>query len=104
MSRHEFPGKAGATKVMIGWDRPLETFFVQVFRRDPKRRGEEVAFIWEGCDIGEVATAGAAIRIAEPYAALPIDLYAILETDRLRTVATHDGPAQQAIKPLIAKH
>ena len=98
VSRHTFPGKAGATDVSIGWDRPLQTFFVQVFRLDPEMEGEETAFIWEGTAPGELKTAGAAIAIAAPYADLPADLAAILETDRLRTLRTSDGERQIAMK------
>lgn len=101
MSRHTFPGKGGASEVAIGWDRPLATFFVQVFRPDPLEAGEETAFIWVGTDIGELPTAAAAISIAAPHADLPGTLGATLETDRLKTVAASDGPAQTIIKRLF---
>lgn len=32
MSRHQFPGLDGMSTVAIGWDRPLQTFFVHVLR------------------------------------------------------------------------
>lgn len=101
MSRHSFPGKAGATEVAIGWDRPLATFFVQVLAPHPVLADEETTILWQGTAIGELPTAASAIRIAQPYADLPETLGATLETDRLRTVATHDGPAQTTAKRFI---
>lgn len=101
MSRHTFAGKAGATSVALGWDRPLATFFVQVFGPDPEDHGEETTILWEGTVPGELPTAAAAIGLAAPYADLPETLGATLETDRLRTVATPDGQEQVAAKRFL---
>lgn len=35
MSRHVFPGRNGASELAIGWDRPLQSFFVQALRPHP---------------------------------------------------------------------
>ena len=101
MSRHTFPGKGGATSVTLGWDRPLATFFVQVFGPDPEEEGEETTILWEGTVPGELATAAAAISRAAPYADLPNTLGATLETDRLQTVATPDGRRQVEAKRFL---
>ncbi|KAF2857183.1 MULTISPECIES: hypothetical protein [Sphingomonas] len=97
MSRHTFVGPAGVS-VAIGWDRPLETFYVQVSRPDPEDPGERDTFVWKGLAPGELSTAAAAIAIATPHAALPTDLGTTLETDRLQTLGSFDGPAQAAMK------
>ena len=97
MSRHEFAGKAGATRVVLGWDRPLDTFFVQVFRPDSTDE-EDSSLIWFGIAPGELATAASAIALARPYANLPDEIAAILETDRLRTLGISDGERQIAAK------
>jgi hypothetical protein len=101
MSRHDFPGKGVASSVAIGWDRPLATFFVQVMQPHPRIEGEEATYIWKGATPGELPTAAAAITVAAEYADLPKDLGATLETDRLKTLGTFDGPAQEAAKPFI---
>ena len=103
MSRHSFPGKAGTTEVAIGWDRPLATFYVQVLAPHPTLAGEDATVLWEGTAVGELPTAACAIRIAQDYADLPETLGATLETDRLRTVATRDGPAQLAARRFIGR-
>jgi len=97
MSRYNFAGKG----VAIGYDRPLSTFFVQVMQPHPRIDGEEATHIWKGSAPGELPTAAAAIAIAAKYADLPKDLGAKLETDRLKTLSTFDGPAQVAAKPFI---
>jgi hypothetical protein len=101
MSRYDFPGKGVASSVAIGWDRPLATFFVQVMQPHPRIDGEEATYIWKGAAPGELPTAAAAITVAAEYADLPKDLGATLETDRLKTLGTFDGPAQEAAKPFI---
>ena len=98
MSRHVFPGHTGATVVAIGWDRPLQTFFVQVFRPHPTRKGEDSAFIWKGTDLREITIAAKAIEIARPWSHLPDDLAMTLETDRLKTLGQSDGEHQAAMK------
>ncbi|GLK44530.1 MULTISPECIES: hypothetical protein [Novosphingobium] len=101
MSRYDFAGKGVASSVAIGWDRPLATFFVQVMQPHPRIEGEEATYIWKGAAPGELPTAAAAIAIAAEYADLPEDLGATLETDRLKTLGTFNGPAQEAAKPFI---
>lgn len=103
MSRHVFPGHTGATSVALGWDRPLTTFFVQVFRPDPEENGEEMSFIWKGTAPGELPSPAAAIEIARPWATLPDDIARTLELDRLKTSATGDGVAQVAAKRWVQR-
>ena len=98
MSRHTFTGNAGTT-VAIGWDRPLLTFFVQVLRPHPTMEGEDDMVEWQGTEPDELPTAASAIEIAARYADLPEDLGAKLETDRLKTLGTANGPAQRAVRP-----
>ncbi|TCM01722.1 hypothetical protein [Sphingomonas sp. PP-CC-3G-468] len=98
MSRHTFTGNAGTT-VAIGWDRPLATFFVQILRPHPTMKGEDDMVEWQGTEPDELPTAASAIKIAARYADLPEDLGATLETDRLKTLGSTDGPAQRAVRP-----
>ena len=50
MSRHVFTGLRSATSVAIGWDRPLETFFVQVLAPHPEMEGEDEILFWRGTE------------------------------------------------------
>ncbi|MGC5799588.1 hypothetical protein [Sphingomonas sp. NFX23] len=100
MSRHTFTGNAGTT-VAVGYDRPLGTFFVQVLRPHPTLKGEDDMVEWQGTEPDELPTAAAAIEIAARYADLPETLGATLETDRLKTLGSVDGPAQRAVRPYL---
>lgn len=98
MSRHVFPGAQDATEVAIGWDRPLQTFFVHVLRPHRHLKGEQETVVWEGTSPREIGTAGQAVTIASRWAHLPTDLAITLETDRLKTLGQSDGEHQSAIK------
>lgn len=99
MSRREVPLKDGCTRVarvVVGYDRPLETFFAQAIAIDAD--GEEDCLIWQGTYPGELPTPRSAIALIEDYCDVPEDLARHLETDRLATLAQADGPNQQAAK------
>lgn len=100
MSRYELTARpeSGATSAAIGWDRPLQTFFVQVRRFED---GEETSFLWEGLDYQALSDAADAIRLAEPYCIIPEDLGQRLEIDRLKTLANVDGAAQVAMREFL---
>ena len=104
MSRREIPLRAnaeGIVRVEVGWDRPLETFFAQAFALDAE--GHEDAVIWKGSFPRELPTPRSAIAIIERFCEIPDGLVADLETDRLKTLATYDGPAQAAAKRALIK-
>lgn len=103
MSRHVFTGLRGHTRIAIGWDRPLETFFVHVTRQHPRNRGEEQTLFWKGTAMRELTTAAAAIATAQPWALLPTDLGITLETDRLRTLGISDGEHQAAMMRRLSR-
>lgn len=98
MSRHVFPGLRGENTVAIGWDRPLETFFVQVLGPHPTLESEEEVLFWKGTDLRELPTAADALAAARPWAILPRDFGATLETDRMKTLGNSDGEHQVAVK------
>lgn len=99
MSRHELrplPGSAPVTRGVVGWDRPLQTFFAQLFSINEE--DEEEAHIWVGTFPQELASAGAAIAVVKASCHVPADLAAILETERLASLGTGDGPQQADMK------
>ena len=68
MSRHDFTGIEPDISVSIGWDRPLNSFFVQVLRRHPHLDGEDDTIVWHGTEPGELKSASDAIAIASRWA------------------------------------
>ena len=101
MSRHDLQPKADKPDVVratIGWDRPLQTFFAQVFFRTADEPDEGEALIWVGTDLGEILTAEAAIAIVAPHAEVPDDLAEQLAAEMRETVGIKDGHHQAAAK------
>ena len=101
MSRHDLPPKpgiAGVVKATIGWDRPLQTFFAQVFFATEDEPEEGEALVWVGTEPGELLTVEAAIEIVAPHAIVPEDLAARLTADIAATVGVRDSARQAAVK------
>ncbi|MFD1104337.1 hypothetical protein [Sphingobium olei] len=83
MSRYELkprPGN-GVIKAVVGWDRPLQTFFAQIFTRTDEEPEEGEATIWLGTQPGELPSPEIAIRVVEAYADIPERLAADLAAD-----------------------
>ncbi len=81
MSRYELQGradKAWVAHAVIGWDRPLNTFFAQVFSN---ATGEDEVAVWEGTTDRELPTPEAAIAVVEPFAIVPADMVEKLRRD-----------------------
>lgn len=102
MSRYELKAKPDTPRVVravVGWDRPLQTYFAQVFTLDDD--DEEEATIWEGTSLRELPTADDALALVSPHAIVPDDLLARLEADEAGSRSQTDGPFQLGMKKLI---
>lgn len=93
MSKYSLAGMDPAIRVDIGWDRPLHTFFVQVFRSVD---GNDELLAWEGASFAALPKASAAAAIAARWAKLPEGLTASLEINRMKTLGASDGIQQRA--------
>lgn len=101
MSRHDLQPRADQPHVVsatVGWDRPLQTFFAQVFFRTEDEPDEGEALIWFGTEPGELLTAAAAIAIVAPHAEVPADLADKLDAEMRETIGMKDGRHQAAAK------
>lgn len=101
MSRHELqpkPGRKDVVRAVVGWDRPLQTFFAQVFFETDDEPEEGEVRIWLGTAPGELLTAEAVIAIVAPYAVVPADLADRLTADMQATIGIEDGQHQVAAK------
>lgn len=101
MSRHDLQPKADQPHVVratVGWDRPLQTFFAQVFFVTEDEPVEGEPLIWSGTEPGELLTAEAAIEIVAPHAVVPAGLADQLAKDMRATVGVADGSHQAAAK------
>ncbi|MDX3911161.1 MAG: hypothetical protein QHC67_15280 [Sphingobium sp.] len=101
MSRYDLPPKPGPNDVVracVGWDRPLQAFFAQIFTRTEAEDEEGEATIWLGTEPGELPTPETAIAVVAPYALVPADLAETLRTDMLASREQEDGRHQVAVK------
>ncbi|TXI80679.1 MAG: hypothetical protein E6Q40_14590 [Cupriavidus sp.] len=105
MSRHQLsprPGAPDVLRVFVGWDRPLQTFFSQVFvRSDDPEDDDGVLFFWKGTEPGELSTPEAAIDLVAQYALVPSDLAATLRAEMEASRGERDGPHQADMKKLM---
>lgn len=104
MSRHDLEPKPNAVDVVrasVGWDRPLQTFFAQVFWRTADEPEEGEALVWLGTEPGELPTPEAAIAVVAPHAIIPDDLADRLAREMEATVGMKDSPEQAAVKRLL---
>lgn len=99
MSRHRLiphPDQPTTSFTVIGWDRPLQSIFVEI--HDTGEDGEDKLVTSKGTAMRELKTAAEAIAAAAPYAEIPVGLSAQLEIDRLQTLGTPDSAHQRTIK------
>ncbi len=103
MSRYKLTAREDRTDIdhaVVGWDRPLETFFAQVFT---KASPEEDAIVWVGTDYREIRSAEAAIAAVEQYAVVPDDIRSRLMSDFADKPARHPDPRLTHIRVRVQK-
>lgn len=83
MSRHDIPARDPAHKIIVGWDQPLLTFFMQVIDRKKEAAGEDEKFVsWLGCSFGEIYEVDHLRRRLARYADLTPEMGATLYGDK----------------------
>jgi hypothetical protein len=81
MSRHEIPAKNPGHKIIVGWDHPLLTFFVQVIDRNKEDRDDKF-ILWLGCSPGEIYEIDHLARKLRPFAELTPEMRSALYGDK----------------------
>ncbi len=80
MSRHGLTPFNPAHEVTVGWDSPLQTFFVQVLDTAADE-GDDYEVLWIGTSFGEVLDATAIVVAVRPFATVPDGLAHMLTAD-----------------------
>ena len=93
MSRYRVPAHEARYTIHVGWDPPLETFFVQVF--DTTDDDDAACVLWEGAGFQALPTVEAVQRTLQPYATLPPATRTRLRDDRAHTAPR--SPVQEQI-------
>ena len=92
------PDKQNVVCATVGWDRPLQTFFAQVFFCTEGEPDEGEALIWVGTKPGELLSADGVIALIAPHVDVFEDLADRLTADMHATAGFRDGPHQTAVK------
>lgn len=83
MSRHEIPARNPTHKIIVGWDPPLQTFFMQVIDRLSEEAGEDDKFVnWLGTDLREIYEVDQLRQRLQRYADLTPEMGATLYGDK----------------------
>lgn len=84
MSRHVLEPYTAGREVAVGWDRPLGTFFAQVFDTTKDEDDQAYELLWIGFYPGEVPEPQDVCEAVRPWARVPSDLLDLLAADRRR--------------------
>lgn len=83
MSRHEIPARDPAHKIIVGWDHPLQTYFMQVIDRKLEAEGYDDKFVsWRGTRVRELYEVDDLRRRLARYAELTPQMGATLYGDK----------------------
>jgi hypothetical protein len=78
MSRYAFQGNEPHYTILLGWDRPLETFYAQVW---DNRTSSVHPVLWAGYERSHVTSVPALAEMLRPYGDIPADIRLCLEVD-----------------------
>ncbi len=81
MSRHTLAPLLTTQTVVVGWDRPMGTYFAHVHDLTINEDEADPIIAWFGGDFREITTAAALIEAVRPYAVVPDTLEAVLDAE-----------------------
>lgn len=83
MSRHEISAVNPALKIIVGWDHPMMTFFIQVINREKEDKGYDDKHVyWAGLKLREIYEVEDLVRHARPYGNISYELRTTLYGDK----------------------
>lgn len=69
MSRHEI--NTETIRAIVGWDQPLNSYFVQVWDRTKHEDDPAAELVWIGCGYQEITDLDEVRRVLAPWVKLP---------------------------------
>lgn len=103
MSRYDIPTRDPGLTAAVGWDNPLQTYFLQVSRPAPSDDDADNMLLWVGAEPREVITVEDLARHLAPYAELPMDVADQLRRDRAAKLGQAPTAIQQAALAAIRR-
>jgi hypothetical protein len=93
MSRYEF--KTSKNAIVVGWDRPLSTFFTQVWDGGNLEQGDLA--LWTGMTSGGVPTFKALEKSLKPFGKIPGDIAAEVRQDQYENLVMGIEPFEDRL-------
>ena len=84
MSRYTIPAFDPNFQIVIGWDRPMRTFFAQVLDATKQPGDEGFARVWAGGTFDEIQSPEALRPLIAAYGDITDEMLAVLRADRGR--------------------
>ena len=86
------------TKIVVGWDPPLRTFFAQVFSGDD---GSDL-ILWTGTSFDEIPDPREVVDQVRPYAQVSDNLISMLADDAAREGVRHNRALEDLILSMLS--
>lgn len=83
MSRYMLKPKDPKHEVVVGWDNPLNTYFIQVYVPEGTPEGDDDFLLWSGDRPGQVTDVGVLRSVAGVFAEWPEELSEMLQKQQL---------------------
>ena len=104
MSRHTIECFSARFQLVVGWDRPLGSFFAQVEDLQLSDEDEDRILVWVGASYAEIATPEALQPHIAQYAIISDDMLATLRADRAATLDKGDTQLQRMMRRIAEKN
>ena len=98
MSRHIIPAYSDRFEVIVGWDRPLNSFFAQVLDRQMTDTAEDPVVVWVGTDHSEIPRAENLQQHIARYAVITRNILTTLDADRFAMLDRGDSRLQREMR------
>lgn len=82
-------------EVVVGWDPPLQTFFVQVYIPEGRPSGDDQILVWEGTEPEAITDVEQVRELVGEHAEVSDQVLMRLENDR--KTSRPPSPAQRAV-------
>ncbi len=97
MSRYDIPATEPHLSIIVGWDRPLSTFFAQVVNSAKPEDAEGRILLWIGTFARECPTPDDLVAPLACFASVPAATLAALRADRVADLDRGPTPLQRRL-------
>jgi len=104
MSRHTIECFSARFYLVVGWDRPLHSFFAQVEHLELSDEDDDRIVVWVGASFAEIPTPEALQPHIAQYAIISDEMLARLRADRAATLDKGDTQLQRMMRRIAERN